>query len=47
VETDDQLEAVRGEGCDSVQGYYIGRPMPLADFQGFVGNSRGASVTAA
>jgi diguanylate cyclase (GGDEF)-like protein len=47
VETDDQLAAVRGEGCDSVQGYYIGRPMPLADFQEFVGNSRGASVTAA
>jgi EAL domain-containing protein (putative c-di-GMP-specific phosphodiesterase class I) len=47
VETDEQLAAVRGEGCDSVQGYYIGRPMPLADFQSFVGTSRGASVTAA
>jgi EAL domain-containing protein (putative c-di-GMP-specific phosphodiesterase class I) len=46
VETDDQLAAVRGEGCDSVQGYYIGRPMPLADFQAAIGNSRG-SVTAA
>jgi EAL domain-containing protein (putative c-di-GMP-specific phosphodiesterase class I) len=47
VETDEQLAAVRGEGCDSVQGYYIGRPMPLADFQVGIGNSRGASVTAA
>jgi EAL domain-containing protein (putative c-di-GMP-specific phosphodiesterase class I) len=47
VETDEQLAAVRGEGCDSVQGYYIGRPMPLADFQTALGNSRNASVTAA
>jgi len=32
VETDEQLAAVRGEGCDFVQGYYIGAPMPVADF---------------
>ena len=42
-----RLAAMRGEGCDSVQGYYIGRPMPLADFQVAIGNSRGTSVTAA
>jgi diguanylate cyclase (GGDEF)-like protein len=47
VETDEQLAAARGEGCDSVQGYYVGRPMPLADFQAFIGNSRQASITAA
>ena len=32
VETDEQLAAVRGEGCDFVQGFYIGAPMPVADF---------------
>ena len=26
VETDDQLAAVRGEGCDAVQGHYTGAP---------------------
>jgi EAL domain-containing protein (putative c-di-GMP-specific phosphodiesterase class I) len=30
VETDEQLAAVRGEGCDAVQGYYTGKPAPLA-----------------
>jgi EAL domain-containing protein (putative c-di-GMP-specific phosphodiesterase class I) len=33
VETDDQFAAVRGEGCDAVQGFYTGRPMPLAAFE--------------
>ncbi len=28
VETRDQLEAVRGMGCDTAQGYYLGRPVP-------------------
>ena len=32
VETDDQLAAVRGEGCDAVQGHYTGSPVPLASF---------------
>ncbi len=29
VETAEQLERVRAEGCREAQGYYIGRPMPL------------------
>ncbi len=32
VETDDQLAAVRGEGCDAVQGHYTGSPVPVARF---------------
>jgi EAL domain-containing protein (putative c-di-GMP-specific phosphodiesterase class I) len=32
VETDDQLAAVRGEGCDAVQGHYTGSPVPVASF---------------
>ncbi|RZS87327.1 diguanylate cyclase (GGDEF)-like protein [Motilibacter rhizosphaerae] len=30
VETEEQLEAIRQTGCDAVQGYLIGRPVPLA-----------------
>ncbi|MFN3625040.1 MAG: putative bifunctional diguanylate cyclase/phosphodiesterase, partial [Hyphomicrobium sp.] len=32
VETDEQLAAVRGEGCDAVQGYYTGAPVPMTEF---------------
>ena len=32
VETSDQLAFLRAEGCDGVQGYYFGRPMPSKDF---------------
>ncbi|MDB5642209.1 MAG: hypothetical protein JWN07_1526 [Hyphomicrobiales bacterium] len=32
VETAEQLARLRAEGCDEVQGYYFGRPMPAADF---------------
>jgi diguanylate cyclase (GGDEF)-like protein len=28
VETEEQLEFLRAEGCDYVQGYFIGKPMP-------------------
>lgn len=31
VETDEQLQLLRGLGCDQVQGYLLGRPMPAAD----------------
>ena len=32
VETADQLARLRAEGCDEVQGYYFGRPMPSDEF---------------
>ncbi len=32
VETAEQLARLRDEGCDEVQGYYFGRPMPARDF---------------
>jgi EAL domain-containing protein (putative c-di-GMP-specific phosphodiesterase class I) len=32
VETAAQFEFLRGEGCDQVQGYYIDRPLPAAEF---------------
>ncbi|HLL31878.1 MAG TPA: EAL domain-containing protein, partial [Allosphingosinicella sp.] len=36
VETEAQLEALRAEGCDQVQGYWISRPGPIANFEGVV-----------
>ena len=38
VETADQLTRMRAEGCDEVQGYYFGKPMPAADFVTLVRN---------
>jgi diguanylate cyclase (GGDEF)-like protein/PAS domain S-box-containing protein len=32
VETDEQLGALRHEGCSEVQGYLFGKPMPAAEF---------------
>jgi EAL domain-containing protein (putative c-di-GMP-specific phosphodiesterase class I) len=32
VETEEQAAILRNEGCDEVQGYFFGRPMPLAAF---------------
>ncbi len=33
VETQKQAEHLRREGCDEVQGYYFGHPMPAAELQ--------------
>lgn len=33
VETDDQLEMLKEAGCDYVQGYLFGKPMPVAEFE--------------
>lgn len=31
VETDEQLDFLRKSGCEKIQGFYYGRPMPLKD----------------
>jgi predicted signal transduction protein with EAL and GGDEF domain len=36
VETTEQLDALRDEGCDQVQGYLISRPNPISHFEGVV-----------
>ena len=36
VETLGQLEFLRLHGCDEIQGYYVARPMPAAEFERFV-----------
>jgi len=36
VETAEQLDALRAEGCDQVQGYLIARPNPICHFESVV-----------
>ncbi|WP_246659101.1 bifunctional diguanylate cyclase/phosphodiesterase [Rhizobium sp. FY34] len=33
IETSDQADMVRAAGCDQLQGYMLGKPMPLADLE--------------
>ena len=33
VETQDQLQFLQNSGCDSYQGYFFGKPLPIADFE--------------
>src|SRR5260370_4775363 len=37
VETAGQLEFLKREGCDEVQGYLIGRPLPIENYSEVVG----------
>ena len=39
VETLEQLGFLAEEGCDSVQGYLLGKPMPIETYDGLVGRS--------
>ncbi|MDP2124300.1 MAG: EAL domain-containing protein [Parvibaculum sp.] len=39
VESADQFDKLRELGCDEVQGYFLGRPMPAAEFEIFLRNS--------
>ncbi|WP_213741668.1 EAL domain-containing protein [Bradyrhizobium sp. dw_411] len=42
VETQEQLGFLADVGCDAVQGYYIGRPLPIGQYAALVGNNDGA-----
>ncbi|NGP54512.1 EAL domain-containing protein [Thioalkalivibrio sp. XN8] len=36
VETDEQAERLRSYGCDLLQGYLLGRPLPAAEFEAWL-----------
>jgi len=40
VETREQLQFLRDHGCDDVQGYFFGRPMPAPEFAQALANDR-------
>jgi diguanylate cyclase (GGDEF)-like protein/PAS domain S-box-containing protein len=37
VETEEQLKFLASESCNEIQGYFIGRPKPIADYAALVG----------
>jgi EAL domain-containing protein (putative c-di-GMP-specific phosphodiesterase class I) len=44
IETAEQLEFLRAEGCDMIQGYYIGRPMEADAFRSSLKKGYGHKV---
>ena len=42
VETQEQLGFLADEGCDAVQGYFIGKPAPIAQYAALVGRDGNA-----
>jgi len=45
VETEAQASLLLHHGCDEIQGYMIGRPMPVADFDAFASSYDSASAS--
>jgi EAL domain-containing protein (putative c-di-GMP-specific phosphodiesterase class I) len=41
VETQEQLSFLAEEGCDAVQGYFIGKPHPIDQYDVLVGRVTG------
>jgi diguanylate cyclase (GGDEF)-like protein/PAS domain S-box-containing protein len=41
VETQEQLSFLAEEGCDAVQGYFIGKPLPIDQYEALVGRAIG------
>ena len=39
VETDEELAFLAREGCDQLQGYLIGKPLPIANYAAVIGRS--------
>jgi len=38
VETEAQVAYLRSEGCDEIQGFYVGKPISAAEFSAYVGS---------
>jgi EAL domain-containing protein (putative c-di-GMP-specific phosphodiesterase class I) len=47
VETQEQLSFLSDEGCDAVQGYFIGRPQPIGQYAAVVGRGGGNTAETA
>ncbi|WP_221250787.1 bifunctional diguanylate cyclase/phosphodiesterase [Desulfuromonas versatilis] len=47
VETEGQLEFLRDNGCDKIQGYLVSAPVPAAEFVRFMQSPRGENHSAA
>ena len=45
VETEGQLDFLRSEGCDEVQGYHFSRPLDAVHFERFANSPRSAPET--
>lgn len=45
VEAAEQVDFLRGTGCNTVQGYVFARPMPLEDFDALLKKTEGAPLT--
>jgi EAL domain-containing protein (putative c-di-GMP-specific phosphodiesterase class I) len=45
VETQEQLNFLADEGCDAVQGFFIGRPAPIGQYFALVGRSDAMELT--
>ena len=46
VETEEQLQTLRGQGCTEIQGFLLGRPMPACEIGPFIADI-GASTSVA
>ena len=44
VETQDQLNFLAEQGCDVVQGYFIGKPLPISQYDALVGRAVGDAI---
>ncbi|MGZ5876295.1 MAG: sensor domain-containing protein [Bradyrhizobium sp.] len=44
VETQEQLGFLADEGCDAVQGYFIGKPLPIGQYASLVGRAGGHTM---
>jgi diguanylate cyclase (GGDEF)-like protein len=44
VETQEQLSFLAEEGCDAVQGYFIGKPLPIDQYDALVGRAIGSET---
>jgi diguanylate cyclase (GGDEF)-like protein/PAS domain S-box-containing protein len=47
VETQEQLSFLSEEGCDAVQGYFLGKPLPIGQYAALVGRGAVSELDAA